>query len=264
MIVDGKKIAKEIELEIKKEVEEKNLNLKVVAVVVGFNDVIEKFVSLKKRFAESVSISFEIKRFDTEISQEILEKEVSDLSNDSEVNGIIIQLPLPSKIDTQRILNLVPENKDIDVLSSVSKGKALHPVVGSVKEILNKNNIEIKNKKAVVVGRGKLVGIPVSNWLENEGVDVCVFGRDDSGLVEKLICADIVVSGVGKPGLIKAEMLKDGVVLLDAGSSEQGGVIIGDCDLNCTEKASLFSRSPGGIGPITIAVLFKNLLELNK
>lgn len=264
MIIDGKKIALDIKENIKKEIGEKGLDLSVVTIVVGLNEVIEKFVSLKKKFAEDIGICFEIRRFDKNIDQDSLEKEIKKISKREDTNGIIVQLPLPDNINTQKILDLIPEDKDIDVLSNLSNKQVLHPVVGSIKEILERSNLEVKSKKAMVIGKGKLVGKPVANWLKSCGAEVSSYGRDDTGLKEDLSDADIVVSGVGKANLITKDMLKKDVVLLDAGSSEQGGVIVGDCSADCEQKAKVFSKSPGGIGPITIAVLFKNLLELNR
>jgi methylenetetrahydrofolate dehydrogenase (NADP+)/methenyltetrahydrofolate cyclohydrolase len=140
----------------------------------------------------------------------------------------------------------------------------LPPVVGAIKVIFDENKIEIKGKNIVVVGAGRLVGKPVVTWLINEGGTVTVIDENSKNPQEFTIKADIIISGVGKPKIIKPEMVKEGVVAIDCGTSESSGQVVGDIDPEISKKASILAPVPGGIGPITIAILFKNLFELSK
>ncbi len=137
----------------------------------------------------------------------------------------------------------------------------LPPVAGAVAEVLMRQGVDVAGKKVVVVGAGRLVGKPVAEMLKEMGGEVAVI-TTTSGSLEELKTADVVVLGAGNPGFIKPEMLKQGVVLIDAGTSEAGGKLMGDADPACAEVASIFTPVPGGIGPIAVAMIFKNLLAL--
>ena len=178
-----------------------------------------------------------------------------------------MQLALPEHIDTKAILDAVPVEKDIDVLSSKSRERfekgeldITPPVVGAIKEIVEREQVEFGGKNVVVVGKGSLVGGPAALWFKNKGANVTVVDQDTNNITEVTQNADIIVSGAGVPGLITPDMIKEGMVLLDAGTSEQGGKLKGDADPACAEKASIFTPVPGGIGPITIATLLQNLV----
>jgi methylenetetrahydrofolate dehydrogenase (NADP+)/methenyltetrahydrofolate cyclohydrolase len=167
-------------------------------------------------------------------------------------------------MDTKAILDSIPVEKDADVLSSVARttGALLPPVVSAVKKILEFGKVEVKGKKTVVVGSGFLVGAPVAAWLIQQGAEVKVVNRSTGNLSELLHDADIIVSGAGSPHFIKPDMLKQGVVLIDAGTSESDGTITGDADLACAEKCSVFTPVPGGVGPLAVACLFENVVTL--
>jgi 5,10-methylene-tetrahydrofolate dehydrogenase/methenyl tetrahydrofolate cyclohydrolase len=135
-------------------------------------------------------------------------------------------------------------------------------VVAAVAEICRDTKVEIRGRKALVLGHGRLVGVPVAVWLKEQGADVAIIDKPMPNLADFTKNADIIVCGTGVPGIIKPEMLKHGVVLFDAGTSEDGGVIVGDATPHCEEIASIFTPVPGGIGPITVAMIFKNLLIL--
>jgi methylenetetrahydrofolate dehydrogenase (NADP+) / methenyltetrahydrofolate cyclohydrolase len=187
-------------------------------------------------------------------------------------DAIIVQLPLPEGFDTAKILSAIPTEKDADVLSGVSyekfergdEGAIVPPVAGAVGEILVREKVEAQGKRAVVVGQGKLVGRPVLALLRRMGADAVTVLRDTPSPETILREADIIVSGVGQAHFITPEMIKDGVVLIDAGTSESNGSIAGDFHPDCAAKASVFTPVPGGVGPIAVAMLFKNVLQLLK
>jgi methylenetetrahydrofolate dehydrogenase (NADP+)/methenyltetrahydrofolate cyclohydrolase len=187
--------------------------------------------------------------------------------------GIIIQLPLPEKFNAQKILNSIAPEYDPDMLSEASheqfgrgESRITPPVVGAMKEILRAHAIVLKGKRAVVLGQGILVGKPVKVWLEREGALAHVVDIDTPHEERKKLLknAGIIVSGAGTPHSICKEDVKEEVVILDAGTSEEGGALKGDVHPDVGEGASLFTPTPGGVGPLTSVMLFKNLIYLTR
>lgn len=260
MLVDGKKLADEIKQELKIKAQGKDLCL--VVVWVGEDPVSERYVEKKKKFGLDIGVEVIVYEYSSDILEEDLIEEITKLNDNSNVSGIIIQLPLPKEIDEQKILNLISPDKDVDALGEGSR--VFPPTIGAIKEILNRNNVELPGKKAVVLGKGKLVGRPAAIWLTQEGANVIVVDSKTSDPASILKQADIIVSGVGRSGLITPGSIREGVVLIDAGTSEAAGQLKGDADPACADKCSLFTPVPGGVGPLTVVMLFKNLLSLSQ
>ncbi len=185
-------------------------------------------------------------------------------------DAILVQLPLPSNIDMKAVCDSIPIEKDADVLSTAAREKfekgdadaLLPPVAGAIREIFAFGKVEVTGKKAVVIGDGWLVGKPAATWLAQQGAEVEVVNSKTVDLAAALRAADIIVSGAGDAHIIKPEMLKDGVVLIDAGTSESSGVLAGDADPACAAKCPVFTPVPGGVGPIAVACLFDNAVTL--
>jgi len=238
----------------------------------GANRVIENFVAQKKKLADDIGIPVKIYSFEKTISENQLYKEVFRIQGDPENAGIIIQLPLPRRINAQRILDAVDQKKDIDMLSSgavgdfvTGKSEILPPVVGAVRELLAAYRIGLKGKHIVLFGAGRLVGRPIMLWLQKEGGTFTVVQRRAQDMAHITKNADILISGVGKPGIVTGKMIKRGVVLLDAGTSEMQGKLVGDIDIrSVTAKAAYLAPVPGGVGPLTVCMIFSNLLALAK
>jgi methylenetetrahydrofolate dehydrogenase (NADP+)/methenyltetrahydrofolate cyclohydrolase len=240
-------------------------------VIVGDDPVIESFVRIKKKFGEAIGVTMHEFRFAGDIAVEKLKKEVAHIAARAELDGVIIQLPLPSTIDVQAIVNIVPAQKDVDVLShdamvQFANGEAIvfPPVAGAVAEILKRHEVAVEGKEVLILGYGRLVGRPVSILLRHNNAHVTVIDQPVADLATHVREADIIVSGVGRPLLITPLMLREGTILIDAGTSESGGKIVGDADPACNDVAKLFTPVPGGVGPIAVAMLFKNLLRLTK
>ncbi|MBI2004552.1 bifunctional 5,10-methylenetetrahydrofolate dehydrogenase/5,10-methenyltetrahydrofolate cyclohydrolase [Patescibacteria group bacterium] len=259
MIVDGKKIAEEILQELEKERASLPLVLRL-GVVMGAGDAAsDSFVRIKERTA---------KRLRVDVSREVLAKDSSTtdaihavLRLSKATAGVIIQMPIPNA--DEMVAALQPE-RDVDGLGQ--NAIVLPPVAGAVLKILQHANLLNEAKlhadtRAVVVGAGKLVGAPAAVLLRDLGADVEVVTKHDGRLI-LLKNADIVVLGAGEPGLITPDMIKQGTVLIDAGTSEAVGKLAGDADPACANVASVFTPVPGGVGPITVAMLFKNLFAL--
>ncbi len=268
MIIDGNKIASRILEKVRADVEALDRKPSVRIVVVGNDPATKMFVLLKQRRAHKVGIEFNVERFPESTSTEEI---INSIESSTECS-IVVQLPLPAHINTSAVLDAVPKGKDADVLSanayeefaSGSEGALKPPVVGAVQEVLLDSDFNVHGKHAVIVGDGLLVGKPVSKWFENEGAIVDVVTLEKGDLKNSLSSCEIVVSGAGVPNLIKSDFVKNNCVLIDAGTSEYSGAIVGDIDPACAEKSLIYTPVPGGIGPITVAVLLQNIVEIAK
>ncbi len=271
MRIDGKQIRDKIKRELSDECASFTKKPHLVVISAGENPVIRGFVNIKKRFAVEIGVVFTENIFFYDVSFLVIQKRIEELNDDTRVTGIIIQLPLPPHLDTDKILNLIPLSKDVDMIAreSVENFKKntsiiLPPVVGAIKEICRVGGVVVRGHKALVIGHGRLVGAPATVWLRSQGAEVVVVDKQVENLVNYTREADIIISGAGVAGLIKPEMLKLGVALIDAGTSEECGLIVGDADPSCEKVASIFTPVPGGVGPVTVAMIFKNLLVLHK
>lgn len=263
MIVDGRAIAKEIYDEIRNGLvgHESAPHLTVFTCAPNFET--QKYLMLKKKKAEEAGLGLNVIEFMPDIKTEEVIQSIKKSA--TAADGVVVQLPLPKHIDTEAVLAAVPKHLDVDsVHYSGEETEILPPVVGAIKAIAEHHNVSFAGKKVVVVGKGKLVGAPSSLWAKRMGADVTVIDKDTKGAEEILQSADIIISGAGVSGLITPEKIKDGVIIFDAGTSEEGGQLRGDASPECGEKASLFTPVPGGIGPITIAILLRNLVALSR
>lgn len=270
ILLDGKKLAEKILDELKTEIAGMRKKPRLAVVAVGENPVVQKFMAQKKKAAETIGAGFKIYPFAEEISTNELRKRIADIAHEDKNTGVIIQLPLPRNINTQYILNSVMPEKDVDVLSAkalgnfvISRSKILPPVVGAVKALLEEYKIDYQEKNIAIVGAGNLVGKPLAMWFTNEKIGFCLIEINTKEPEEITKKADILISGIGKPKYIKADWVKKGAVVIDAGTSESAGKLVGDVDFDSvSERASYITPVPGGVGPLTVAMLFKNLVAL--
>ena len=262
MIIDGRSIAEDIYTELAGRRVSATQTMSLGIVVASHDAVIESFVRIKSRAAARLGI--ELRRIDLPVKPTTADALAAIEKLATEVDGIIVQLPLPSELDTDAVLAGIPPFLDVDGINPTVADElriVQAPVAGAIAEVLNRENIDVKNKKCVIVGAGRLVGAPAAYLLKKRGADVSVITLE-SGSLSELKDADILILGAGNPGFVKPDMIKDGIVLIDAGTSEQGGKVLGDADPACADKASLFTPVPGGIGPIAVAMIFKNLMDL--
>ena len=270
-LLDGKKIAERMLAELKEEIAAMKGTLRLAVVVVGQDPVVESFIGQKKKAGESVGIDVRIYPFPTDITTNELRRRIAEIVHEKKNTGVIIQLPLPAQVNRQYILNAIPPEKDPDVLSShavgnftVGKSPVMPPVAGAIRILLREYGIEYRAKKIVVLGAGALVGRPVALWLAGEYATFTLVGSEAYDPTELLADADIVITGVGRPKFITGSMIKKGVVLIDAGTSESEGKLAGDIDADSVaDRASHLAPVPGGVGPLTVAVLLKNLVTLS-
>ncbi len=259
-IVDGRALALGLKNKLKEEART-GVPAIMAVISVGSNEVTTRYINRKIAFGADIGV--EVRHFDlmeTTTQAEILAL-LQSLNNDESITGVIVQLPLPFQLNTAEILGVIDPKKDADALSIDSLVDS--PVVLAIREIFQAFGVEPRGKKAVVIGQGRLVGKPAGVFLAGAGADVKQFDLDKKeGWEDSLRQADIIVTGAGVPGLIKPAMLKPGVVLIDAATSESNGKLAGDADPLCAEVCSVFTPVPGGVGPLTIACLFKNILTL--
>ena len=259
MIIDGRAIAEDIYTELAPFFATHSSKLGIV--VVGKNPVIDSFVRIKERAAERLGIKMvRVDLADTVSTTEIIE---AGRTLTEECDAIIVQLPLPQTVDTNAVLSDIPASHDVDALNPRHSGEHAvdAPVALAVMEILKRAGVDPSGKRAVVIGAGRLVGKPSAELLKRAGANVSMFTLEE-GSIEDLKTADIIVSGAGKPGLIKPILIKEGVALIDAGTSEQGKKVVGDADPGCADIASVFTPVPGGVGPVAVAMIFRNLKAL--
>lgn len=271
-IIDGRKIAQEILEKIKQEVSLLDFTPIFCDVLVGDNLSSKKYVEMKAKKAEELGIKFQNANFPGSITTNELVEEIRKLNKIQNMCGIIVQLPLPNHIDEQKVLDAINPAIDVDALGSVvserfysGRDSMKLPTALACHYILKFLNLDLHNKKIVILGQGKLVGKPVTKLLEIDGLSPIPVRSTTLGKEELLKNADIVIAGIGRGHYLKGDMVKEGVVIIDAGTSESGSVLIGDVDSQSVGgKASYLSPCPGGVGPVTVAMLFRNVLEVAK
>ncbi len=280
-LIDGRKVSTEIKTELSAKVaERKKLNKKIphlAIILVGDDGASQTYVDHKVKACKEVGFHYTMMRFADTISEEKLMKHIDHVNDDEDVDGFIVQLPLPPHISVERITERIRSDKDVDGFTNhnfgsiISKNPLLMPATPfGVMELLRRYNIETQGKNCVIVGASRLVGAPLSMMLVQQGhatVTIChKYTVDLKSITQQ---ADILVVAVGKPGLITADMVKKGAVVIDVGTTrvegpqfKNGYALKGDVDFNAVApKCSFITPVPGGVGPMTIASLLLNTLR---
>jgi len=269
-IIDGRKIKDEILNELKGKVEALPFPPIFCDILVGGDSVSSSYVRIKGKAAESIGIKFKVVNFPETVTTEEIINEIENLNRVPLMSGIIVQLPLPSQIDIQVVLDTIDSKLDVDCLGSINSnnfyndiGSIGYPTALACMKLLDSLNLNLKEKNIVVLGRGKLVGLPVTHILESRGLKVSVVHSQTENSSEVILNADVIISAVGRGGFLTGSMVKDGVVVIDAGTSEDNGSVVGDVEMESVEdKASFVTPSPGGVGPVTVAVLLENVYQV--
>lgn len=270
-IIDGKLVAKTIREDLKNKISEAydlfGKKFKLSVVIAGEDPASEIYVRNKSKACEEAGIISETIKPNANVSQEELELTVKNLVKDESVDGILVQLPLPKGLDEKRVLKLIPPEKDVDGFSDNNIGRltmfsedALYACTPhGIMKLLEYYNVPLCGKHAVVVGRSNIVGKPMALMLLKKDCTVTICHSKTPNLAQYTKTADILVCAVGKKHLITADMVKDGVVVVDAGINRENGKIYGDVDFDeVNKKASLITPVPGGVGPMTITMLLYN------
>ncbi len=271
-IINGKKIAEEILREVKSEVAKLPFVPVFTDVLVGDDPASAQYVRMKARAAESVGIRFHNANFPADIETTELIAEIKKLNKIENMCGIIVQLPLPAHIDRQVVLDAIDPGLDVDCLGNAAsekfyqeENKIGYPTALACMALLDSLSLDLKNKKIAVLGQGMLVGKPVAALLQFRGLNPGVVRSSTQNKEEIIKNADVVISGIGKGKYITGEMIKRGVIIIDAGTSEMDSSIVGDVDLESVrDVASYVSPVPGGVGPATVAMLLQNVIKVAK
>src|SRR3989338_190641 len=267
-IIDGKKIADKILSELKSKIKNSKQKPGLALVLVGNNPASEIYVNFKEKTCKEVGFYCERFNLDKNISELDLLKLINDLNQKPNLHGILVQLPLPKHINEHLITNSILPHKDVDGFTSLSLGNLmsenaiLAPATArAVLHLIESAGTGIEGKNAVVIGRSNIVGKPVAMMLLEKNATVTICHSRTKNPAEHTRKADILVVAVGKPRLIKKDMVKEGAVVIDVGINRADGKIVGDVDLeNVKEVAGFITPVPGGVGPMTIAMLMQNTL----
>ncbi|HBC84347.1 MAG TPA: bifunctional methylenetetrahydrofolate dehydrogenase/methenyltetrahydrofolate cyclohydrolase FolD [Clostridiales bacterium] len=275
-IIDGKELAKSIRLELKKEVENLNKNgifPKLAVIMVGDDKASKVYVKNKSKACEEIGIEYEEVLLDETTTMEELLDIIEDLNNRKDINGILLQSPIPKHLDIYKAFNKISPKKDVDGFNPINVGKL---VIGEdsfisctpygVIKMLEKYNIEIEGKNAVIIGRSNIVGKPLIQCLLKKNATVTVCHSKTRNIENITKNADILIAALGKAKFVTKDMVKDGAVVIDVGiNRNELGKLEGDVDFKEVEKkASYITPVPGGVGPMTIAMLMNNVVKACK
>lgn len=275
-IIDGKQLAKKTREKLKYEVEDlkkEGIQPKLAVIMVGDNSASQIYVRNKSKACNDVGIEFEEYLLPGTTKQEELLDVIEKLNNNKEINGILLQSPIPDGLDINEAFRKISPEKDVDGFHPVNVGKL---VLGQdtfvsctpygIMKIFEEYNIDLEGKNAVVIGRSNIVGKPMSQCLLNKNATVTICHSRTRNLPEITKNADILVSAIGRPEFVTADMVKDGAVVIDVGINRTAeGKLKGDVDFeNVSKKASYITPVPGGVGPMTIAMLMNNVVKASK
>ena len=286
-IIDGKAVATAIKKEIAQEVDNIIANggkrPHLAAILVGHDGGSETYVANKVKACEECGFTSTLIRYEADITEEELLKKVDELNNDNDVDGFIVQLPLPKHIDEQKVTEAIDYRKDVDGFHPVNAGRLaiglpcfLSATPNGIMELLARYNIDTKGKKCVVLGRSNIVGKPMANLMMQKSIPgdatVTVCHSHTVNIAEECRQADIIIAALGQPHFLKADMVKEGAVVIDVGTTrvpdatrKSGFRLCGDVDFdNVAPKCSYITPVPGGVGPMTIVSLMKNTLLAGK
>lgn len=276
IIIDGKKVSAQVKEQVKIETEElvkKGIKPGLAVIIVGDDPASRVYVNNKKKACEKVGFLSKEFALPATTTQEELLALVNELNEDREINGILCQLPLPKGLDEKAVIEAISPLKDVDAFHASNVGKImigdydfLPCTPAGVMEMLHSYNIPVEGKECVVIGRSNIVGKPMAMLLLHENGTVTITHSRTKNLKEVTKRADILVAAIGKPKFVTADMVKEGAVVIDVGMDrDENGKLCGDVDFeNVKEKCSAITPVPGGVGPMTIAVLMKNTLKACK
>lgn len=271
-IIDGTKISLDIRRQVKELILEEKITPCLAVIQIGDNKASQVYIKNKKKACEDVGIRFEHIKFNDTISEELVINEIKRLNNDISVNGILVQLPLPTLFDEGKIINEINPVKDVDGLTYQNVGNlvlendCLVPCTPlGVMELLKAYKVELATKNVCLVGRSNLVGKPLMQLLLKEDATLSVCHSKSLDIKNYTTKADVLIVAAGHPNLITKDMVKEGAVVIDVGINKEGNLLCGDVDFEeVSKKASLITPVPGGVGPMTVSCLLKNVVKAYK
>jgi len=269
MIIDGRNMAKQVRIKLKKEVSQLNGQPMLVVVLVGDDPASHFYVRNKEKYAKRVNIDSKVIRMTADTTQAELLNVVDSLNTDPNVHGILVQFPLPKHLDEEAVKLSIHPDKDVDGLHILNVGRLVTGLDGltpctptGVIELIESTGIDIQGKHAVVVGRSMLVGKPVAMMLLAKHATVTICHSRTKDLKDHLLHADIVIAAVGIAKFVTGDMIKSGAMVIDVGINSVDDTLVGDVDFDsAVEKAGYITPVPGGVGPMTISMLLKNTVK---
>lgn len=260
-LINGRQIADKILSDLKKEIKTAKIRPGLATILVGNDAASRLYVSLKEKTAKKIGVNFKKYIFPAKVSQKEILSLINKLNQDKTVQGILVQMPLPKHLSADRIIAEINPEKDID--GFLAKSKFEPPFILAIWEALKSTDVDLKNKKIVALVNSEVFGQKLKEFFKKRRIDIFVIARGEAAQQSREIRrADVLITACGRPNFIKGDMIKKSVILLDGGIAKKDGKIAGDIDAESVkEKASWLSPVPGGIGPITIAMLLKNLMN---
>ncbi len=274
-LLEGKPIAEKIKEEIKQAAQSLKNKPVLASIMVGENAGAASYVKSQTKVAENLGIEYQLHKLAQDTSESALIEFVQKLNADKSVNGIIIQMPLPAQIDYKKISQFILPEKDVEGMHPANIGKIvfgkaviLPCTPAAVMELLKETGVDLYGKEVVIVGHSEIVGKPLALLLLEKfaTVTVCHIGTSKAGKLEEHVrTAEILIVAVGKAGLIKGDWVKEGAIVIDVGINRVGDKIVGDVEFEAAEnRASWITPVPGGVGPLTVTMLMRNLVEAAK
>lgn len=268
MLIDGRAIAQDLNSHTKQRIEKLPFRPLLVDIVVGNDPASLSYVRIKEKKAHEAGLAFELHQMPETATTDEVKTKIEEISARSDLSGLIIQLPLPAHLNSREILDTIPSRVDVDLLNNESaqafyagQGSLIPPTAGAILHIIDSLPEDWAALNFLVLGHGELVGKPTAYLLQQRGYQVVVADSTTADVDLLISKADCIISGVGKPNLLTGEHLKNGVIIIDAGTSEASGSITGDIEPSTVEpKAKYLTPVPGGVGPVTVAKLLENVV----
>lgn len=268
-IIDGKKIAEEIRRDIKHEITKKHIKPGLAIILIGNDPGSHVYVSLKEEAAKQVGINFKKYIFSQTVTEQEIINLINDLNNDSSIHGIVIQFPLPRGIQKEKIITIIDVNKDVDGfhpdnLKALLKGqpRLVPGLSAGIIKLIESTGEPLADKKMIVIANSKIFSEPIDFLLKQTGVEVTLCSPDEQDCQTLSSTADIIVVAVGHPNFIQGDMVKEGAIVIDVGYNRINNKAVGDVDFNSiSQRAGWISPVPGGVGPMTVAMLLLNVLK---
>ena len=270
ILIDGKELAKKVRGELKKKIEKENITPKLAVVFCGNNEASKVYVRIKSKACDEIGIKFEEFHLNEDVSESELLGLIEKLNNDKSVNGILVQYPIPKQINLQNVAEAIDKNKDVDGFNPYNIGlldsnnpEFVPCTPLGIMKMFEEYNIDLNGKKVVIIGRSNVVGKPMAECVLNSNATVTICHSKTKDLKNELLQADVIISAAGRRNIVTADMVKEGTVVIDVGTNrDENGKLCGDVDFeNVKEKASYITPNPGGVGPMTVAMLMNNVIK---
>lgn len=267
MIIDGRKLSNKIKEKLKKEIANYSIKSCLCVIYVGNDEASKIYIKNKEKACNYVGIDFKLIHFDSNVEEDTIINKIVELNNDDNINGIILQLPIEEHYNEKRIINSISHLKDVDGMTDINVGKSINNLglfisctAKGVMELLKSYKIKLRGKHVVLVGRSNLVGKPILQECLKKDATVTICHSKTKNLKTYTKSADILIVAVGRVNLIKEDMVKDDVIIIDVGINRYKNHICGDVSLGAKDKSLMYTPVPYGVGPMTVAMLLTNTL----